>query len=175
MNNTISLNLGQIIQTSRLQLIPQLSQHAEEMFRVLKHPSLYEFTGGKPPTSEESLTIRFKQLESRTSPDGYDYWLNWVIKDEKSDLIGYVQATVSSHEATIGSKWQKRGYAVEAASALIHWLKKNKVPLIRAYIHPNHRASQAVAKKVGLINKEQFVDDEALWEFIELPQPFEPA
>jgi hypothetical protein len=67
--------------------------HAEEMFAVLSDPAIYEYENA-PPRSLEWLRARYRKLESRSSADGEQRCLNWVIRLRASELIGYVQATV---------------------------------------------------------------------------------
>jgi RimJ/RimL family protein N-acetyltransferase len=98
-----------LIATERLALQPQLAVHADEMFRVLSDPAIYEFEN-EPPQSLERLRARFARLETRRSTDGGDLWLNWVVR-RGPVAIGYVQATVHRGGGA--------GIAYEFASA--HW------------------------------------------------------
>ena len=93
-----------------LTLEPQTVSHAEEMFRVLSDPAIYEYENA-PPASIEWLRSRFERLESRRSADGRERWLNWVIRMDGVGLIGYVQATVRDDGSA--------AIAYETASA--HW------------------------------------------------------
>lgn len=113
----------QVIRTSRLTLEPQLAAHAEEMFRVLSDPAIYEHEN-EPPASIEWLRERYSKLESRCSADGTEQWLNWVIRLPSSELIGFVQATVfrSSRAAIayeLSSKFWGQGLASEAVRAMV--------------------------------------------------------
>jgi ribosomal-protein-alanine N-acetyltransferase len=81
------------IVTREFTLEPQTAAHAEEMFRVLADPAIYEYEN-EPPASVEWLRERFRKLETRRSPDGSEQRLNWVIRLPTSELAGYVQATV---------------------------------------------------------------------------------
>ena len=63
------------------------------MFLVLSDPAIYEYENA-PPESEEWLAGRYSRLESRSSSDGREKWLNWVVRLPGGDLAGYVQATV---------------------------------------------------------------------------------
>ena len=111
------------LRTSRLTLEPQIAAHAEEMFRVLGDLAIYEHEN-EPPPSVGWLRERFTRLESRRSPDGAQQWLNWVVRDAESGLIGYVQATVNpDHSAAIAyvltSRFWGKGLASEATAAMI--------------------------------------------------------
>ena len=87
------------------------------MVAVLSDPSLYEFTGGTPPTLEE-LTDRYTRQAVGHSPDGTEQWLNWVVLLDSAP-VGYVQATVVGDSAeiawVISPSVQGRGLATEAA------------------------------------------------------------
>jgi [ribosomal protein S5]-alanine N-acetyltransferase len=74
-------------------LEPQFAGHAHEMFAVLSDPAIYEFENA-PPVDEEALRKRYERLERRSSGDGAQRWLNWVIRVPGGKLAGYVQATV---------------------------------------------------------------------------------
>src|SRR5689334_17126319 len=99
-------------------LEPQLASHATELYAVLKDPDLYQFIDRKEPASEDALRERLVKLESRQSPDGTQLWLNWVIRDDAGEVVGYVQATVDQREAEIayvlGKAHWRKGYASAA-------------------------------------------------------------
>ncbi|UCC14830.1 MAG: GNAT family N-acetyltransferase [Gammaproteobacteria bacterium] len=104
-------------------LEPQTSAHADEMFAVLSDPAIYKYEN-EPPASVEWLRNRYRQLETRRSPDGSQQWLNWVVRLPDSRLAGYVQATVGAeghcHIAYIfASAFWGKGYAFESVEAMI--------------------------------------------------------
>jgi RimJ/RimL family protein N-acetyltransferase len=134
------------------------------MAAVLSDPSLYTYTGGEPPTVE-ALEARYRrQLAGSGHSD--EQWLNWVVEHD-GDLVGYVQATVSGSTAeiawVIGTAWQGRGFAKEAAQGLVTWLRAHDTARIVAHIHPDHAASAAVATAVGLACTDVLEDGEYLW------------
>ena len=45
---------------------------------------------------------------------------------------------------------QGEGLATEAAGAVVEWLRDHGVTRFVAHIHPDHRASAAVARRLGL-------------------------
>src|SRR5688572_33251179 len=121
------------------------------MFVVLNDAALYEFTGETPPPDIAALTLRYERWEARSSPDGSELWFNWVLSLRPgSELIGYVQASVLPSHAhvawVVGSRWQKHGYATEAAKKVLQWLLELGIRDIRASIHPNHVASIRIAE-----------------------------
>jgi hypothetical protein len=82
-------------------------------------------------------------------------------------LTGYVQATVTPAQASVawvvGTPWQGRGIAGEAALALVTWLRNRGVSTIVATVHPDHAVSSAVARRAGLIPTDARVDGEVVW------------
>jgi RimJ/RimL family protein N-acetyltransferase len=150
--------------TARLAALPLRVEYAAEMAKVLADPNLYTFIGGEPPTVEELESRYRRQLAGPGSTD--EYWLNWVIQYD-GQLVGYVQSTVTGGTAEIawvvGTDWQGRGFAKEAALGLVAWLDEQGVERIIAHVHPDHAASAAVTKAAGLTRTDQLDDGEYLW------------
>jgi [ribosomal protein S5]-alanine N-acetyltransferase len=122
-----SLGCMRTLQSSRCTLEPQVAAHAQEMFVVLCDPAIYEFENG-PPKSESWLEERFSRLETRTSSDGAETWLNWVVRLPSGELAGYVQATVLqsgvSHIAyELGSHFWRQGIGSSAVTAMMEELQ----------------------------------------------------
>ncbi len=140
---------------------------AAVMSAVLADPSLYEFTGGEPPSVSE-LESRYAMQTRGHSADGSEEWINLVALTENQP-IGFVQATVLPSEATaeiswvIGRPWQRRGYATQAAQGLVEVLKGQGVRKLVAHIHPQHAASQAVARSLDMIPTRDIVEGEVRW------------
>ncbi|ANY09468.1 GNAT family N-acetyltransferase [Pseudonocardia sp. HH130630-07] len=161
---------AEAISTGRLELTPLTVGHAEEMDTVLSDPALHTFIGGTPDTPQ-ALRSRYQRVTAG-SPDPAVSWLNWVIwlRDEAC-LAGTVQATISlsghGHIAEIawvvGTPWQGRGIATEAAQALTTWLGQQPIHTVIAHIHPDHRASATVATAAGLTPSEDKYDNEIRW------------
>ena len=112
-----------VLQTSICTLEPMLAAHADEMFHVLSDPAIYEFEN-ESPESKERLADHYGRLEGRTSPDGEEYWLNWVIRLLPGELAGYVQATVLKSGISyiayeLNSKFWRQGIGSNAVSAMM--------------------------------------------------------
>ena len=158
------------IETARLRLEPLRAENADEMAAVLGDERLHEFIGGRPPTVAE-LRDRYARLAAG-SPSPDEVWLNWIVRCRTtSTAIGSVQATLAvrsnpgkAHVAwVIGVDWQRQGFASEAACALVEWLRSQGIDDVFANIHPDHRASAAVARRAGLEPTDQYVDGERTW------------
>lgn len=155
----------------RLDLEPLRVRHAEEMAVVLDDPALHEFIGGEPATVEQLQRQYSGQVPGR-SPDGSQRWFNWVLRrrcDRRA--VGTVQATVSREDQlltaevawVVGTAHQGRGYAKESAAAMVTWLRRCGIEAVVAHVHPEHPASQAVARAVGLHPTATLVDGEVRW------------
>ncbi|BEP15602.1 GNAT family N-acetyltransferase [Acidothermaceae bacterium B102] len=155
---------------ARLLLEPLRVDHAAEMVTVLAAPTLYRFTGGTPPTLSE-LEKRYRH-QVAGSPDGRENWHNWVLRRTTDGrAVGFVQATVSGVVGAesaavawvIGAGFQGQGYAKEAAALLVERLAQWGVTAYTADIHPDHAASQTVARSIGLAPTRQMVAGEVRW------------
>lgn len=58
---------------------------------------------------------------------------------------------------------QRRGYAREAAAAMVGRLRRHGARVVNAYVRPQHEASMAVARSLGLHRTETMVDGEVRW------------
>ena len=158
------------ITTERLLLSPLRVEDAPELVAVLADERLHEFIGGRPATLEE-LQDRYASLVAG-SPDPEEVWLNWIARRRfDSQAIGTMQATLRGDDGhfaaqvawVVGVAWQGRGFASEAARALVEWLRSQGAQEIVAHVHPRHRASAGVAAGAGLSPTDQEVDGEQVW------------
>ncbi|MFD8825837.1 GNAT family N-acetyltransferase [Streptomyces sp. NPDC059605] len=161
---------ARLIGTGRLDLLPLHVEHAEEMADVLSDPALHTFIGGTPDTPQ-ALRSRYRRVTAG-SPDPAVSWLNWVIRlRDASCLTGTIQATVGPSGSgpvaeiawVVGTPWQGRGIATEAARGLVDWLGGQQVRTVIAHIHPGHRASAAVATAAGLAPTDEWHEGEIKW------------
>jgi len=98
--------------------------------------------------------------------------MNWVIRRRlDSQAVGTVQATIRGVDGRqaarlgwmVGVEWQNQGFASEAATALVEWVRKLGVEDIGANIHPDHDASATVAIRAGLHQTEEEFEGERVW------------
>jgi uncharacterized protein (DUF1684 family) len=146
-------------------LTPLTVDHAAAMVAVLSDPSLYEFTGGAPPTLDE-LTARYARQTVGHSPDGSEQWRNWVVLLDSAP-VGYVQATVVGDSAevawVIAPAAQGRGVATRASREMVERLTALGVRRLVAHVHPDHVASARVAERLGLRRTDVVEDGEVRW------------
>ncbi|MFH8793338.1 GNAT family N-acetyltransferase [Streptomyces sp. NPDC017941] len=183
MSTTSHRLVAEPITTDRLTLEPLRVAHADEMAAVLGDPALHTFIGGAPD-DVTALRARYTRMVAG-SPDPRVSWCNWVLRVSADGcLAGTVQATVrpggpgrskdgcedgsDGHGAEIawmvGTPWQGRGLATEAARGLVTWLLgRPEVTHLLAHIRPDHGASAAVARAAGLAPTDERHDGEIRW------------
>lgn len=145
-----------VVEATGLRLEPQVEAHAEEMFRVLSDPAIYEYENA-PPRSLEWLRARFARLESRQSADGAELWLNWAVRLPGDELAGYVQATVRpGGEAAIAyelaSAYWGRGLGQQAVRAMIGELAQAyEVRSLCAVLKRTNLRSRRMLDRLGFV------------------------
>jgi RimJ/RimL family protein N-acetyltransferase len=151
------------------------------MVRVLADPALYVFTGGGPPSFDE-LRARYGLQVAGRSPDGAEAWFNWIVRtNDPDEAVGYLQATVTDHGSVadiawvIGTPWQGRGFATEAARAIVPWLRERGAVTVTAHVHPGHVASERVAERAGLAVTDAVEDGERVWRGVSGPATDTPG
>jgi RimJ/RimL family protein N-acetyltransferase len=139
---------------------PLRVDHAAEMVEVLSDPAIYEFIGGQPPTEEELAARYARQVQ-------HPGWLNWIVRED-GRAVGTVQATITGNIAefawVIAPRHQGRGLATAAARAVRDLLRGEGINEFLAHIHPDHAASQAVARRLGLHPTDVVHEGEVRWE-----------
>lgn len=165
------VDLGMGWCTARLTVEPMTSAHASEMHFVLADPAMYAFTGGAPRSATD-LEARYARLAVGRSADGTELWGNWVLRVTSTGAAaGELQATLpepgpSTGPAIVawvlGTGFQGHGYASEAAVSLVDRLRDDGWS-VAADIHPDHVASQQVARAAGLVLTDQVIDGEQRW------------
>jgi RimJ/RimL family protein N-acetyltransferase len=158
--------------TDRLTLDPLRVEDADELAPLLDDPAIHAYIGGRPATADE-LRERYRRQVAGRSPDGSACWLNWVVRRRDSGrAIGTVQATITTQGGRrvaqvawiVAPSHQRRGYAREAAVEMVRWLRRQRTALVVAHVHPEHEASMAVARTLGLRPTDRRVDGEVRWE-----------
>ena len=76
-----------------------------------------------------------------------------VVRKADGRLLGdlYLKAVADAHAIgyTLDPSFTHQGYAREAVSALIHWLKSRQCQVVRACVMPENTASVALLQKLG--------------------------
>ncbi|GLR11454.1 hypothetical protein GCM10007907_02440 [Chitinimonas prasina] len=144
-----------VLTTQRLTLEPLTAAHAALLLDGLSDASLFSFVPQNPPASLEALTARYQRLESRSSPDGAEWWLNWAVRLTDGEYVGVVEATVDEDNvASMGwfifTPHQRKGYAAEAVAKLReHLMGPFMAEEFKIFIDTRNKASIALVEALG--------------------------
>ena len=142
------------------------------MVGLLADRGLYAYYDDEASPTLDELTARYERQTRGHSVDGEQVWHNWVLRVVATDeAAGFVQATVGSGDVelawVVGTAYQGRGYATEAATAVRDAFLAGRLGIstnvVMAHIAPGNRASEAVAQHLGLEPTGEVVDGETRW------------
>ncbi|MFN8167578.1 MAG: GNAT family N-acetyltransferase [Candidatus Nanopelagicales bacterium] len=162
------------LRTERLDLEPLRVEHADEMVDLLADRRLYAFYADEASPSLDELRERYARQVRGASDDGTQVWHNWILRVHASgEAAGFVQATVT-HDSddrevaelawVVGTAYQGRGLAREAAAAVRDELISAGAGTVIAHIAPGNGASEAVARAIGLAPTDESHDGETRWQ-----------
>jgi RimJ/RimL family protein N-acetyltransferase len=173
------------VRTDRLDLEPVSPSHADEMVELLADRRLYAYYDDEASPTLDELRLRYERQSAGRSPDGLEVWHTWIVRERASrSACGFVQATVRIDDSgrsvaelawVIGSAYQGRGYAREAAAGIRDTvtgtgsLSGDDVDVVIAHIAPDHVASESVARAIGLELTDVVQDGERRWRFPAAP------
>jgi RimJ/RimL family protein N-acetyltransferase len=157
--------LEKVLQTDRLLLEPLCEHHAQYLFLLLADPQIYTFIPQDPPASLAELQIRYRQLQTRYSPEGDQVWLNWAIYlKTEHHYVGIVQATIGSDQIgylayELNPRFWGCGYATEACRQIVETLfTDHQVTEIMAEVDTRNAASYKLLERLSferVMTKEQ--------------------
>ncbi len=149
-----------LLDAEGLTLEPQVVAHADEMFRLLSDPRIYEHEN-QPPESLEWLRQRYTRLETRRSGDGGEQWLNWVVRLPDARLAGYLQASVRPRRDALiayvlGSEHWGKGIATRAVTAMLAELgSRYGVQTAWAVLKRDNLRSRQLLDRLGFVTATQ--------------------
>jgi RimJ/RimL family protein N-acetyltransferase len=138
------------LRTARLDLEPVSPAHADEMVGLLADRALYAFYADEASPSLEELRERYARQAAGVSPDGRETWHSWILRERgTARCVGFVQATVRDTDLlgrgrsaelawVVGTAYQGRGFATEAAAVLDHLAARTRR---HRRVAPRQRAS----------------------------------
>jgi RimJ/RimL family protein N-acetyltransferase len=157
--------------TPRLELVPVITDDAEELTDVFGDQRLYAFLVSQPTTTEQ-LRDQFARLAAdRLADEKGTAQRNWTVR-RRSDgrAVGMLQAAFSDQGRAaeiawaVGVPWQGQGIASECPRAVVGWLERRGVSIITAHIHSDHHASAKVATRAGLQPTGEYRDHQGVRE-----------
>ena len=162
-----SIYLPKIIVTDRLILIPFTTEICKEIlenkFNILENIGLKNGKNWPDKDFLDTLPKIIFNLSKVTFPSGFESWI--IIKKETNEIIGDVGFkgfNMISNSCDIGygiiEDERKKGFAIEATSALINWvLKADSSITITAATHFDNDSSIKLLKNLNFeeINRDE--------------------
>ena len=160
-----------LLETERLILRKFTENDLEALFNIYSNEEVNTYLPWFPLTSQEEAASLFKEKyrEVYKRPYGYHY----AICPKNSNLpAGYIHAgTDDSHDLGYGllQEFWHRGFATEAARAVVARLKKDGMPYITATHDIRNPRSGGVMKQLGMRYQYSY---EELWQPKNIPVTF---
>jgi ribosomal-protein-alanine N-acetyltransferase len=145
------------IESPSLRLEPLVAAHADEMFGPMSAAAIYDYMPGQPPTSAAALRERYGRLEKRSSADGSERWLNWVVRLNSQDCVGFVQTTIyprlsADFAFAFAPAYWGRGIAFEACCTVLPCLGRDfAVRALFATVDPKNLRSVRLLQRLGFV------------------------
>lgn len=137
-------------------LEPLTAAHTDEVFPILRDIRIYEFIPDEPPESLELLRDRYIFLESAKSPDGKEYWLNWIVYlIGPHKPIGTVQATVRPGKSAdiafiiVPDCWNQKFGRLATAAMLDYIFEEFELNSAVANVDTRNSRSQRMVEALG--------------------------
>ena len=150
--------------SDRLHMLLINEDHAAMVHPLFQDPSLYTYIPSDPPALIK-LQEQYKYWEGRESPDGREYWLNYVMfLGSTGSFVGTLQAGITreTKEASVAymvvTQHQNKGLATEAVQMLISHLRTQYgVRCVKAWVDTRNTASIRLLEKAGM-RRIQFIE-----------------
>ena len=159
--------LARPIDTDRLSLRPIQLADAEDLFEIMRDPAVGAAMGEPPLEDMGAVRARIGSWISGPGSDQDERWLNWIARTHDGRPVAHLAATVRGSLAwvawIVGIDHQRRGYATEAALAIMDHLAANGISAFAATIREGHEASEGVARNLGMLVTDSVIDGERVW------------
>lgn len=141
-----------------MRLEPLAGRHASTLFPILDDVDVYRYESGDPHRDVASLRRRYERT-ARGPSDPLERWWNWalVVCDSTAPVtIGTVEISLveGGRRAllgyAIGRAYWGLGYAFEASTAAIAYVRQTAMPLsIEAFVDTRNARSIALLERLG--------------------------
>jgi len=150
------------LRTARLYLREFTLADAEILYQMHQNPAITKYTGD--PIPWDSIEIVEKIIAEALMPQyqfGIGRWACHLL--ENDEFIGWCGLKKVGNEVDLGyrfiQKYWGKGYATEAAKAVLDFGVKNKIPNIIGRAALENTASVKVLQKIGLTFKEYYLEE----------------
>ena len=158
--------LARPIETGRLSLQPIRPADAEDLFEIMRDPAIGAAMGEPPPEDVVAVRARIGSWITGPGSERDERWLNWIARTPDGRPVAHIAATVQGSRAwlawIVGVDHQRRGYATEAARAIMDDLAADGTrPWATIRRATRHR--KGVARNLGMLVTDEVIDGERVW------------
>lgn len=159
------LTRAPVIETERLILRAHHVDDFEHIAAQWADPAVVKYIGGTPSTREASWS-RLLRYPGHWQMLGFGYWIVFEKADgAEGAFVGEIGLADYQRDITpplngmaemgwvVSPAFHGKGYASEAAQAVIRWAEKNLDRQLCCIIAPEHQASIRLAEKCGFVAK----------------------
>lgn len=146
------------LRTPRLVIRPFLATDAEELHRRRNDPDVARWQSWTLPYASERARAVVEEVMQMPGPVNDEWWMGSIVLAESDEVIGdaVINLTWDSRSSEIGYTLSKahwgRGYASEAAAALVEYLFESVgVTRVQGTLHPENSASAMVLERAGFV------------------------
>jgi len=141
-----------MLSTERLIIRPFLENDYNDLYEYLSLEEIYQYEPGEPVSLEEAKKIASERARGR------DFWAV-TLKDNRKKLIGHISFIQTEPKLFLtweigfifNPTFQKKGYALEAARAVIAYaFKELGAHRIVGHCNPENIPSWRVLEKLGM-------------------------
>jgi RimJ/RimL family protein N-acetyltransferase len=162
------------ITTTRLLLVPMTLAFLEASLtpdRALLSTLIEATVPDEWPDSIDLVRLRIRQLRRDAALE--PWLLRAIVERESRRMIGHVgfhgapgaehldayAPNAAEFGYTVFPSWRGRGYATDAARALMQWARSQRVTNFVVSIRPDNAPSLAIAQKLGFVRVGQHIDE----------------
>ncbi len=170
-----------IIETKRLLLREMLLSDAEALFEMDRNPNVHQYLWNKPLNDISEVYDYIVLVRNQYRENNIGRFV--VILKETNELIGWaglkynteiVNKKVNFYDIgyRLNEKFWGKGFASEASEAWLNYgFNVMKIKVMEAAAHSANIASNRILQKIGMIQTEQYLEDNVSWNWYELKNP----
>jgi RimJ/RimL family protein N-acetyltransferase len=152
------LTRAPVLQTNRLRLQAHTAQDIDHVAALWANPDVVKYIGGTPSSYEASWS-RLLRYAGHWQLLGFGYWA--IFESGSGAFIGEIGLADYRREITpslagmpemgwvLSPEFHGKGYAYEAANAVLNWADEQNIATTCCIISPEHTASLKLAAKCG--------------------------
>jgi RimJ/RimL family protein N-acetyltransferase len=158
----------EVIRTDRLIIRETTIEDVDEFYRLYKDPEMTRYMEGLFENPEDEKRYQKDYIEKVYGLMGFGVWT--IVRAEDNEVIGRAGYSIRNGFENIelgfliGKKYQHKGYAFEACSAILEYGKKTlELTEVQALIKKENKISISLIHKLGFSKAEEVTVEENIY------------